>query len=138
MPTDCGVDSPGMDLVPKRFDRVVDTGTDGALLRTGRSARGWSTGSPATRPIVRPGVPGRAMPSTFDDMFLHRTAIDETMTRPRYAIESWSSAADRTTRAARSPGRAEPASAVGDGGPAFAQLESEAVQLEAYRTGRPR
>ena len=31
--------------------------------------------------------PGDAL--LFDELFLHRTATDETMTRDRYAIETW-------------------------------------------------
>ena len=31
--------------------------------------------------------PGDVM--LFDDLFLHRTGADPTMTKPRYAIESW-------------------------------------------------
>lgn len=85
--TDCGVDSPGMDLVPKRFDEVVETGTGGAIFD-------WAVG-PDTIPKVAPDAPvvrpefraGDAL--LFDDLYLHRTAIEPTMTRPRYAIESW-------------------------------------------------
>jgi len=85
--TECGVDSPGMDLVPKRFDEVVETGTGGAIFD-------WAVG-PDTVAVVAPDAPpvrplfhaGDAL--LFDDLFLHRTAIDPTMTRPRYAIESW-------------------------------------------------
>jgi hypothetical protein len=85
--TECGVDSPGMDLVPKRFDEVVETGTGGAIFD-------WAVG-PDTVPVVAPDAPvvrplfhaGDAL--LFDDLFLHRTAIDPSMTRPRYAIESW-------------------------------------------------
>ncbi len=85
--SDCGVDAPGMDLVPKRFDAVVETGTGGAIFD-------WAVGpdtvarlapdAPPVRPVFRAGDA-----LLFDDLYLHRTAIDKTMTRPRYAIESW-------------------------------------------------
>lgn len=85
--TECGLDSPGMDLVPKRFDEVVETGTGGAIFD-------WAVG-PDTIPVVAPDAPpvrpvfGAGDAMLFDDLFLHRTAIDPSMTRPRYAIESW-------------------------------------------------
>ena len=85
--SDCGVDSPGIDLVPRRFDEIVETGT-GGRSSTGRSAPTSSRGSPWTRrSCARSSAAGDAL--LFDDLFLHRTALDPAMTRPRYAIESW-------------------------------------------------
>jgi Phytanoyl-CoA dioxygenase (PhyH) len=85
--TDCGVDAPGMDLVPKRFDRVVETGTGGAIFD-------WAVGPQVVErlsvdaPVVRPEFKaGDAL--LFDELFLHRTAVEPTMTKPRHAIESW-------------------------------------------------
>jgi hypothetical protein len=85
--TDCGVDAPGMDLVPKRMDRILETGTGGANFD-------WAVGPDvvaevaADAPVVRPEFEaGDAV--LFDEMFLHRTALDPTMTRTRHAIESW-------------------------------------------------
>lgn len=85
--TDCGADSPGMDLVPKRFDEVCPTGTGGAYFD-------WAVGPETVAelavdaPVVRPLFKaGDAL--LFDELFLHRTAIEPDMTRPRYAIESW-------------------------------------------------
>jgi Phytanoyl-CoA dioxygenase (PhyH) len=85
--TDCGVDAPGMDLLPRRLNEIVETGTGGAIFD-------WAVGPAVVErlavdaPVVRPEFKaGDAL--LFDDMFLHRTAIDPTMTRPRYAIESW-------------------------------------------------
>jgi Phytanoyl-CoA dioxygenase (PhyH) len=83
----CGRDAPGLDIVPTRLDRIVETGTAGAKFQ-------WSVGqgvvdsvsteSPVIRPIFEPGDV-----LFFDDLFLHRTAIDSAMSRERYAIESW-------------------------------------------------
>ena len=77
--TDCGVDAPGMDLVPRRFDRLAETGTGGAIFD-------WAVGPAVVEqlatewPIVRPEFrAGDAL--LFDDLFLHRTAIEPTMTR---------------------------------------------------------
>jgi hypothetical protein len=85
--SDCGVDAPGLDLVPRRLDHVVVTGTEDAVFD-------WAVGPAVVErlavvaPVVCPEFhAGDAM--LFDDLCLHRTAIDSTMTRPRYAIESW-------------------------------------------------
>jgi hypothetical protein len=83
----CGDDAPGLDLLPRRLDRIVETGSGGAIFP-------WSVG-PGTVEEAAEGVevirplfkPGDAL--LFDEMFLHRTATDETMTRDRYAIETW-------------------------------------------------
>jgi hypothetical protein len=83
----CGRDAPGLDIVPTRLDKIVETGTEGAQF-------GWSVGpgvvdrvsaaTPVTRPVFEPGDV-----LFFDDLFLHRTAIDPAMSRERYAIETW-------------------------------------------------
>jgi Phytanoyl-CoA dioxygenase (PhyH) len=85
--SDCGVDAPGMDLLPRRLDHIVATGTGGAIFD-------WAVGPAvveqlaADAPVVRPEFrAGDAV--LFDDLYLHRTAVEPTMTRPRYAIESW-------------------------------------------------
>lgn len=85
--TDCGTEAPGMDLVPRRFESVQETGTGGAIFD-------WAVGPDtvaalaAEHPVVRPEFKaGDAL--LFDDLYLHRSAIDEHMVRPRYAIESW-------------------------------------------------
>lgn len=85
--SDCGVDSPGLDLLPRRLDHIVETGTGGAIFD-------WAVGPAVVErlavdtPVLRPEFrAGDAV--LFDEMYLHRTAIDPTMTRPRYAIESW-------------------------------------------------
>jgi hypothetical protein len=85
--SDCGEDAPGLDLLPRRLDRVVETGEGGAILD-------WTAGPETVEkvaegvPVIRPKFePGDAL--LFDELFLHRTATDETMTRNRYAIETW-------------------------------------------------
>jgi hypothetical protein len=85
--TDCGVDAPGLDLVPMRLDDVLPTGTGGAIF-------GWAVGPDVVdglkdrAPVVRPTLrAGDVM--LFDELFLHRTAIDGSMTKRRYAIEAW-------------------------------------------------
>lgn len=83
----CGRDAPGLDVIPCRLDRIVETGTQGAEFT-------WSVGPGVVErlavdvPVMRPEFePGDAL--LFDDFFLHRTAIDNQMARERYAIETW-------------------------------------------------
>jgi hypothetical protein len=87
--SDCGVDAPGLDVVPARLDSIVGTGTDGAQFQ-------WAVGPGAVDRVVesigttvfRPVFEaGDAL--IFDELFLHRTAIDSTMTKQRHAIETW-------------------------------------------------
>ncbi len=85
--SDCGVDAPGLDLVPRQFDRIVETGTEGARYS-------WSVGDGVVervrggleirRPVFRAGDA-----VLFDHMNLHRTAIGEGMKKDRYALETW-------------------------------------------------
>jgi len=88
--TDCGgpdSDAPALDLVPRRFDHLVETGTHGALFDTfvGQAVVEREAGSLG---IVRPRFSaGDAL--LFDDLFLHATAVTPTMTTERYAIEAW-------------------------------------------------
>jgi hypothetical protein len=83
----CGDDAPGLDIVPRRMEGILPTGTDGAIFD-------WSVGEALVQkaaedaPVLRPIFePGDAL--FFDERFLHRTAVSEAMTRERYAIESW-------------------------------------------------
>jgi hypothetical protein len=83
----CGDDAPGLDLVPRRLDHIVETGTHGAQFD-------WSVGPElvervaADAGVVRPIFePGDCL--LFDDFFLHQTGVSPDMTQERYAIESW-------------------------------------------------
>jgi len=82
----CGDDAPGIDVVGRRLDEIVERGTEGAHLK-------WTVGPGvvervAEGKIVRPIFePGDAL--IFDHMNLHCTAVDPAMTRDRYAIEAW-------------------------------------------------
>lgn len=86
--TKCGQDqdAPGLDVVARRLDHIVDTGTDGARLD-------WSVGPGmaervAEGRIVRPIFePGDAL--LFDHLLLHRTDTHPGTSRDRYAIEAW-------------------------------------------------
>jgi hypothetical protein len=83
----CGRDAPGLDLIPRRLAQLLPTGGEGAIFD-------WSV-SDQTIARELPGVSvwrpefeaGDAL--LFDDLCLHRTAVDSGMTQLRYAIESW-------------------------------------------------
>jgi hypothetical protein len=83
----CGVDAPGLDIVPRRLNHLVETGTHGAQFD-------WSVGPGLVETVageagvLRPVFePGDAL--FFDDFFLHQTGVSPGMTHERYAIESW-------------------------------------------------
>jgi hypothetical protein len=85
--TRCGRDAPGLDLVPRRFDHVVETGGPGAYFD-------WAVSDQlveqlaADTPVLRPELEaGDAL--LFDHLFLHRTAVAPEMTSERHAMETW-------------------------------------------------
>jgi Phytanoyl-CoA dioxygenase (PhyH) len=82
----CGDDAPGLDVVARRLDDIVPTGTEGAWLDWNVSPLMVDEVAPGA--VVRPVFePGDAL--IFDHFNLHRTAVDQGMTRDRYAIEAW-------------------------------------------------
>jgi len=83
----CGDEAPGLDLVPRRLDGLLETGTKGASLPdeiSDEKAREAAHGAGVVRPIFEPGDA-----LFFDDLFLHKTGSDPSMPNPRFAIESW-------------------------------------------------
>lgn len=83
----CGDVAPGLDLVPKRIDHVVPTGTEGAVFD-------WSVSQAVVEQsagdvgVTRPRFdPGDAL--LFDELFLHATGASPEMTETRYAVECW-------------------------------------------------
>lgn len=85
--TDCGIDSPSMDMIPRRLDGLVPTGTEGAMFD-------WSVGPGAINEVCQGGHPQHLIFKAgdaiiFDEMNLHRTSTLPTMTKTRLAIESW-------------------------------------------------
>jgi hypothetical protein len=85
--TPCGLESPGLEVVPRRFDHV--------LAATGQGSEfDWSLTHAAVleaagdQPIARPEFQaGDAL--LFDHLLVHRTAAAESARHDRYAIESW-------------------------------------------------
>jgi len=84
--TDCGRDAPGLDLVGRRFDHVVETGTEGAAFDTFAGQAVVERVAPGA--IVRPTFAAGDI-LIFDELLLHRSAVDPSMTRERHAIETW-------------------------------------------------
>lgn len=85
--SDCGRTSSGLDLVGKRFDHIVATGTSGAHFH-------WDVAPDIVEqergdaPILDPEFSaGDAV--FFDQFLLHRTGVKPNMTQDRYALESW-------------------------------------------------
>jgi hypothetical protein len=84
----CGVDAPGLDIVPQRFDDILPTGTEGALFDWSVSPQVVEDAAGGPDAIVSPEFePGDAL--LFDHMFVHRTGVRPGMTQERWAIESW-------------------------------------------------
>jgi hypothetical protein len=83
----CGDEAPGMDIVPRRLDHIVPTGTEGAIFEWSVSpqvAQEAAGDEGVLRPIFEPGDV-----LLFDDLFLHSTAAEPSMKKSRMAIESW-------------------------------------------------
>jgi hypothetical protein len=83
----CGDEAPGLDVLPKRLDHIIPTGTEGALFDWSISPSEVEEAAKDTeilRPIFEPGDV-----LLFDDLFLHSTAADPSMPKTRLAIESW-------------------------------------------------
>jgi hypothetical protein len=83
----CGDVAPGLDLVPRRLDEIVPTGTEGAVFdwSVSQKVAEESAGDAGVRrPIFEPGDA-----LLFDDLFLHATGASPQMTEARYAVECW-------------------------------------------------
>jgi hypothetical protein len=81
-----GIDAPGLEVVPKRLEEIVDKGTEGADFdwSVGDAVVERVSGGKLARPIFEAGD---AM--LFDHLFLHRTGTTPEMTKTRYATETW-------------------------------------------------
>jgi len=85
--TDCGVDAPSMDMIPRRLTSIVPTGTEGAAFDwavSGQLINEVCGDTPFTHLHFKAGDA-----IVFDEMNLHRTSTLPTMTLPRYAVEAW-------------------------------------------------
>lgn len=91
--TDCGVDAPTMMMVPKRLDQIVPVGGVDAAFDWSVGATAVAEASEGCDPVVLQFAAGDAI--LFDEMNLHRTFTNRTMSSTRLAIESWFFAPDR-------------------------------------------
>ena len=83
----CGDEAPGMDIVPRRLDRILASGQEGTDFNWSISEQVAQEAAGETgivRPIFEPGDV-----LLFDDLFLHTTAAEPSMRKGRLAIESW-------------------------------------------------
>lgn len=85
--TDCGVDAPSMDMVPRRLSSILPMGTEGAEFN-------WSVSQAVADEACGPDgfthLEFRAGDAIFfDEMNLHRSSALPGMTRNRKAIEAW-------------------------------------------------
>lgn len=85
--SDCGIDAPSMDMIPARLDRIIPTGENDADFNWSVGHEFIAAGSAGVAPVRLKFSAGDAI--FFDEMNLHRTAVDDGMTRDRYAIEAW-------------------------------------------------
>ena len=85
--TDCGIDAPTMDMVPKRLNEIAPTGTLGAAFDWSVSREVVDQLCGDTPPVRLEFKAGDAI--LFDEMNLHCTAVAQGMTNDRYAIEAW-------------------------------------------------
>lgn len=84
----CGDTAPGLDLVPRRLEEIVDTGTDATDLVSIQIPREKAAELSGEAGILRPIFePGDAV--FFDHLYLHATAAEPEMPNPRFALECW-------------------------------------------------
>jgi hypothetical protein len=85
--TRCGRDAPGMDIVPRRIDRILPLGEEGCHFDWTVSPTTVARAFPGVRPWRPEFEEGDVL--LFDEFAVHRTAAEEEMPNIRYAIESW-------------------------------------------------
>ncbi len=85
--SDCGTDSPGLEIVPRRIDTVLPTGTEGAMFDWSVSPEVVAEAAGDVALVIPEFRAGDAL--LFDHLLLHRTAVGPGMTRERYAMETW-------------------------------------------------
>jgi len=85
--TRCGRDAPGMDIIPRRIDRVLPLGGEGCHFDWTVSPANVARAFPGVRPWRPEFQEGDVL--LLDELAVHRTAAEEDMPNVRYAIESW-------------------------------------------------
>ena len=87
--SECGgnATAPGLDIMPGRFNRIVETGTEGAAFKWSVGEKAASDAANNQLPLTPKFNPGDAV--FFDHFNLHRTSFSPSFTDARYAIECW-------------------------------------------------
>jgi hypothetical protein len=85
--SDCGDDAPGLNIVPRRIDHIVPTGTEGAAFDWSVSQQVAEEVAGESGPLQPIFEPGDVV--LFDELCLHTTGLDPRMTKTRFAVESW-------------------------------------------------
>lgn len=85
--SECGREAPGLDLVPRRFDRLLESGSEEAIFRWSLSDDDVAAAAGPVQPVRPDFAPGDAL--LFDHRLVHRTATSAAMTKVRHAIEAW-------------------------------------------------
>jgi hypothetical protein len=83
----CGDDAPGLNIVPRRLDHIVPTGTEGAVFDWSVSPQVADEVAGEAGPVQPIFEPGDVV--LFDELCLHTTGLDPRMTKTRFAIETW-------------------------------------------------
>jgi hypothetical protein len=84
----CGDEAPGLDIVPRRVDRLLASGVEAGTMFPIHIPDELVVEAAGDAGILRPIFePGDAL--LFDELFVHQTGSDPEMPNPRYAIESW-------------------------------------------------
>lgn len=84
----CGDEAPGLDIVPRRVDRLLASGAEAGTMFPIHIPDELVVEAAEDAGILRPIFePGDAL--LFDELFVHETGSDPDMPKPRYAIESW-------------------------------------------------
>jgi hypothetical protein len=87
--SDCGgdADAAGLELIPRRINHVVTTGTLGAMHMHAAAPAEVDKAAGDVAPQTPRFGPGDAL--LFDHLLMHRTATRPGLTRDRYALEAW-------------------------------------------------
>ena len=83
----CGTDAPGIDVIPKRFDDILEPGVRDAFFKWSLSDADVLDAGDGASPVRPQFEAGDAL--LFDHRLVHRTGGSQAMTRERYALESW-------------------------------------------------
>lgn len=85
----CGGDAPapGLDLVPKRVDDILETGTRGSTFPNSIGPGVIDEVAVDAPPETPSFAPGDVI--LFDELFVHRSSAGRPFTADRYAIETW-------------------------------------------------